>query len=166
MLIPVGVLTVLAAIGGLVVIPGIWEPFLDWIDSSVEPLVFPTVGQEYATSVVAVTIAVVGIFIARRAYLAGQELVIDGRARTILEHKLYFDELYDWVFSRPAQVIANRLRTDVEEPVVQRSLGEIGVGVTEVADGTARLQSGLLRSYALVIAATVAVLVVVFVAVR
>jgi NADH:ubiquinone oxidoreductase subunit 5 (subunit L)/multisubunit Na+/H+ antiporter MnhA subunit len=92
--------------------------------------------------------------------------VIDGRARTILEHKLYFDELYDWVFSRPAQVIANRLRTDVEEPVVQRSLGEIGVGVTEVADGTARLQSGLLRSYALVIAATVAVLVVVFVAVR
>ena len=49
---------------------------------------------------------------------------------------------------------------------MQRSLGEIGAGVTEVAGGTARLQSGLLRSYALVIAATVAVLVVVFVAVR
>ena len=44
MLIPVGVLTVLAAIGGLVVIPGVWEPFLDWIDSAVEPLVVPTVG--------------------------------------------------------------------------------------------------------------------------
>ena len=43
MLIPVGVLTVLAAIGGLVVIPGVWEPFLDWIDSAVEPLVDPTV---------------------------------------------------------------------------------------------------------------------------
>ena len=41
MLIPVGVLTVLAAIGGLVVIPGVWEPFLDWIDSAVEPLVVP-----------------------------------------------------------------------------------------------------------------------------
>ncbi len=166
MLIPVGVLTVLAAIGGLVVIPGVWEPFLDWIDSSVEPLVFPTVGQEYATSLVAVAIAAVGIFIARRAFAAGQELVVDGPLRTVLEHKLYFDELYDWLFSRPAQVLASRLRTDVEEPVVQRSLGEIGAGVTEVADGTARLQSGLLRSYALVIAATVAVLVVVFVAVR
>ena len=63
-------------------------------------------------------------------------------------------------------MIANRLRTDVEEPIVQRSLGEIGAGVTEVAGGTARLQSGLLRSYVLVIAATVAVLVIVFVAVR
>ena len=41
MLIPVGVLTVLAAIGGLLVIPGVWEPFLDWIDSAVEPLVEP-----------------------------------------------------------------------------------------------------------------------------
>ena len=32
MLIPVGVLAVLATIGGLVVIPGVWEPFLHWID--------------------------------------------------------------------------------------------------------------------------------------
>ena len=166
MLIPVGVLTVLAAIGGLVVIPGVWEPFLDWIDSAVEPLVTPTVATEYATSVVAVTIGVIGIVIARRAFTAGQELVADGPLRTVLEHKLYFDELYDWVFSRPAQAVANRLRTDVEEPIVQRSLGEIGTGVTEVAAGTARLQSGLLRSYALVIAATVVVLVIVFVAVR
>jgi NADH-quinone oxidoreductase subunit L len=157
---------VLAAIGGLLVIPGVWEPFLDWIDSAVEPLVVPTVAQEYATSAVAVTVAAAGIFVARRAYLAGQELVFDGPLRTGLEHKLYFDELYDRLFSRPVQVIANRLRTDVEEPIVQRSLGEVGAGVTEVAAGTARLQSGLLRSYALVIAATVVVLVIVFVAVR
>jgi NADH-quinone oxidoreductase subunit L len=166
MLIPVGVLTVLAAIGGLVVIPGVWEPFLDWIDSAVEPLVTPTVATEYATSVVAVAIGLIGIVIARRAFTAGQELVADGPLRTVLEHKLYFDELYDRVFSRPAQAIANRLRTDVEEPIVQRSLGEIGIGVTEVAAGTARLQSGLLRSYALVIATTVVALVIVFVAVR
>jgi NADH-quinone oxidoreductase subunit L len=86
--------------------------------------------------------------------------------RRALEHKLYFDELYDAVFSRPAQLIANRLRDDVEVPAVQGSLGEIGARVSEVAVGTARLQSGLLRSYALVIAGSVAVLVVVFLAVR
>jgi len=166
MLIPVGVLTVLAAIGGLLVIPGVWEPFLNWIDSAVEPLVTPTVAQEYATSVVAVTIAAVGIWLARRAFREARELVADGAVRTTLEHKLYFDEAYDALFSRPAQLVANRLRDDVEEPIVQGSLGEIGAGVSEVAGGTARLQSGLLRSYALVIAASVAVLVVVFVAVR
>ncbi len=166
MLIPVGVLTVLAAIGGLVAIPGVWEPFLDWIDSAVEPLVFPSVGQDYGTSAVAVTIAVIGIVVARRAYNAGQELVADGPIRTALEHKLYFDELYDWLFSRPAQTLANLLRTRVEEPIIQGSLGEIGAGVTDVAGGTARLQSGLLRSYALVFAVAVVVLVIVFVAVR
>ena len=166
MLIPVGVLTVLAAVGGLIVIPGLWEPFLTWIDGVAEPLVIRRVTQEYVTSAVAVTFAAVGIWLARRAFLAGRELVPEGAVRRVLEHKLYFDELYDAVFSRPAQLAAQRLRDDVEGPVVQGSLGEIGAGVREVAGGTARLQSGLLRSYALVIAASVAVLIVVFVAVR
>jgi len=166
MLIPVGVLTVLAAIGGLVVIPGLWEPFLTWIDGVAEPLVVQTAAQDYVTSAVAVALAAFGIWLARRAFLAGRELVGDGGARTALEHKLYFDELYDALFSRPAQVIANRLRDDVESPVVQGSLGEIGAGVRGVASGTARLQSGLLRSYALVIAGSVTILVVVFLAVR
>ena len=49
---------------------------------------------------------------------------------------------------------------------MQGSLGEIGVGTRELAGATARLQSGLLRSYALVIAGSVAVLIVVFLAVR
>ncbi len=166
MLIPVGVLTVLSAVGGLIVISGLWEPFLTWIDGVAEALVVQTVAQDYATSAVAVAVATIGIWLARRAFLAGRELVRDGTVRTALEHKLYFDELYDAVFSRPAQLIANRLRDDVEGPIVQGSLGEIGAGVRDVAGGTARLQSGLLRSYALVIAASVAVLIVVFLAVR
>jgi NADH:ubiquinone oxidoreductase subunit 5 (subunit L)/multisubunit Na+/H+ antiporter MnhA subunit len=166
MLIPVGILTVLAAIGGLLVIPGLWEPFLHWIDEVAEPLVTPSVAQDYATSVIAVSLAAVGIWLARRAFAAGRELVAAGALRTTLEHKLYFDELYDRLFSLPAQVIANRLRDDVEVPVVQRSLGEIGDGVRTAAGGTARLQTGLLRSYALVIAGSVTILIVVFLAVR
>jgi NADH-quinone oxidoreductase subunit L len=166
MLVPVGALAVLAAIGGLIVIPGLWEPFLTWIDGVAEPLVTQSVAQDYATSAVAVTLAGLGIWLARRAFREGRELVPVGALRTAFEHKFYFDELYDALFSRPAQLVANRLRDDVEVPVVQRSLGEIGTGVREAAGGTARLQSGLLRSYALVIAASVVVLMIVFVAVR
>ena len=166
MLIPVGVLTVLAAIGGLLVIPGVWEPFLVWIDEVAEPLVVQTVAEDYLTSAVAVALASLGIWLARRAFRAGRELVRDGFVRTLLEHKFYFDELYEALFSRPSQVVANRLRDDVETPIVQGSLGEIGAGVSDVAGGTARLQSGLLRSYALVIAGSVAILVIVFLAVR
>jgi len=84
----------------------------------------------------------------------------------VLEHKLYFDELYDALFYRPAVALSNALRRNVEEPIVERSLEEIGSGTIEVGGGVGRLQSGLLRSYALAIAFAVAVLVVVFVAVR
>ncbi len=166
MLIPVGVLAVLSTIAGLLVIPGLWEPFLHWIDSVAEPLAVATVAEDYATSAVAVALAGIGIWLARRAYLAGHDLVADGGVRRILEHKLYFDELYDAVFSRPSQLVAILLRERVEEPVVQGSLGEIGDGFREAGSGTARLQTGLLRSYAIVIAASVVVLVVVFMAVR
>ena len=166
MLIPVGVLTVLAAIGGLIVIPGLWEPFLTWIDGVAEPLAVPSVAQDYVTSAVIVAVGLIGIWLARRAFLRGVELVRDGAVRVALEHKLYFDELYDKLFSRPSQLIADHLREDVERPIVQGSLGEIGAGVQQTAQGTARLQSGLLRTYVLAIAGSVAILLIVFLAVR
>ena len=46
----------------------------------------------------------------------------------VLEHKLYFDEAYDALFYRPAAALSVTLRRNVEEPVVERSLDEIGVG--------------------------------------
>ena len=166
MLVPVGVLTVLATIGGLVVVPGLWEPFLHWIEETGEALVHPSVAEDYLTSVLAVGVGLVGLFLARRAFLADSQLVTSPTAWRVLEHKLYFDEAYDALFYRPATTIAVALRRDVEEPVVERSLDEIGSGTIQVGGEVARVQSGLLRSYAVVIAFAVCVLVVVFVAVR
>jgi NADH-quinone oxidoreductase subunit L len=166
MLIPVGVLTVLATIGGLVVIPGVWEPFLHWIDETAEPLVEPTVAQDYGTSAIAVTLGLIGIFLARRAFQAGRQLVTNPGAWRVLEHKLYFDELYDALFYRPAVAISNALRRNVEEPIIERSLDEIGAGTIQVGGEVARVQSGLLRTYAVAITIGVLILVAVFVAVR
>jgi len=166
MLVPVGVLTVLSTIGGLVVIPGVWEPFLDWIGDTAESLVEPTVSQDYLTSLFAVTLGLVGLYLARRAFQAGRQLVTRPSVWRVLEHKLYFDELYDALFYRPAVALANTLRRRVEEPVVEGSLNEIGSGTIQVGGEVARVQSGLVRTYALAIALAVAVLVVVFVAVR
>jgi NADH-quinone oxidoreductase subunit L len=166
MLIPVAVLTVLAAIGGFVYIPGIYTGFASWINPVAEPLVDPSVLQDYGTSFIAVIAAALGGAVAWFAFKAGREIVGRPAVRTVFAHKFYVDELYDAVFSRPAQRIADRLRDDVEGPVVQGSLGEIGAGVRDLAGGTARLQTGLLRSYALVIAGSVAVLIIVFLAVR
>ena len=166
MLIPVGVLTVLSTVGGLLVVPGVWEPFYKWLETSVPSLVVANTGEDYATSAVAVALGLVGFWVARRAFRAGRQIVTRPGVWRVLEHKLYFDEAYDALFYRPAVALANALRRDVEEPVIERSLDELGSGTLEVGGEVARIQSGLLRTYALVIAGAVFVLVVVFVAVR
>ena len=166
MLLPVGALAVLTAIAGFLSVPGLWNLIGDWLQDVAEPLVEPTTAQDYLTSLIAVTLGVFGIALAHRAYRAGRELVVNPGLRTVLEHKLYFDELYDAIFSRPAQALAVRLRDDVETPVVQGSLVEIGSGVRDAAGGVARLQTGLVRTYVLAIAASLVVLVIVVVAVR
>jgi NADH-quinone oxidoreductase subunit L len=166
MLIPVGVLTVLATIGGLLQIPGVWEPFEEWIAEVAEPLVLPTVTQDYVTSAIAVLLGSAGMYVAWRAVAHGRELVRDQRLRAVLEQKFYFDELYDALFYRPAAAIATRLRTDVEAPVVEGSLADIGEGAGEAASAVARAQTGYLRAYALVIAVSVVALGIVFLAVR
>jgi NADH-quinone oxidoreductase subunit L len=166
MLVPVGVLTVLSAVGGLVSIPGVWHPFSEWVGETAEAIVEPTTGQDYVTSLFAVALGLIGFLVAQRAFRADRQLVTSPGAWRALEHKLYVDELYDVLFFRPAVALANALRRNVEEPVIERSLDEIGSGTIQVGDGLARVQSGLLRTYALAIAFAVAVLVVVFVAVR
>jgi NADH-quinone oxidoreductase subunit L len=166
MTIPVAVLAVLATVGGLVVIPGVWEPFLTWIGETVESTVFASVAEDYETSAIAVTLGVVGFFWARRAFHAGRQIVTNPGIWRVLEHKLYFDELYDALFYRPAAALSVALRRNVEEPVVERSLDEIGAGTLQAGGEVGRVQTGLLRMYAVAMAFAVVVLIVVFVAVR
>jgi len=166
MLAPVGILAVLSAIGGLLSIPGVWHPFTHWIEETGEPLVEATAGQDYLTSAISVALGILGIVIARRAFLLDRQLVTASSAWRAFEHKLYFDELYDALFHRPSAALSNALRRRVEGPIIERSLNEIGSGTILASGGLARVQSGLLRTYALAIAFSVCVLVIVFVAVR
>jgi hypothetical protein len=54
----------------------------------------------------------------------------------------------------------------IEGPLVEGSIGGLAVSVRELGRRSARLQTGLVRTYAFAVAAGLAVLVVVFVAVR
>jgi NADH-quinone oxidoreductase subunit L len=166
MTLPVGVLAAGSAVAGLLLIPGVWHPFEDWLEHAVEPLVHATTGEEWLTSALAVSLGVLGGLLAWRAFVAGRELVADGAVRTTLEHKLWFDELYDALFSRPAQSIAGQLRVRFEGSVVQRGLDEVAEGTLRGASVASSVQSGLLRTYALAFTVTVAVLTLVFLVVR
>jgi len=110
MQIPVWVLTVLAAIGGLIVIPGLWKPLEEWLEVVTHPLVEPSVVEDYATSGAAVIAGVVGLWAAWALVSTGRELVASRTLRTVLENKLYFDAIYDRLLVRPAQAVAVRLR--------------------------------------------------------
>jgi NADH-quinone oxidoreductase subunit L len=167
MVVPVAILTVLSTIGGLLQIAGVWHPFGTWVGQVAEPLVEPSTAQDWATSAVAVAVGLAGVWVAWAIYLAGRIPVPTApQLQRALEHKLYIDELYDALFYRPAQMLAARLRTRVETPLVEGSIDEIGRLGRDTGVGVARVQSGLLRTYAIAIAASAVVLAVVFVAVR
>jgi NADH-quinone oxidoreductase subunit L len=82
-------------------------------------------------------------------------------ART-LEHKLWFDELYDAVFYRPSSRLALFLGRWFEEPFVLRSLGGLGTGVRDLSGRVSAAQTGRVRAYVLALAMGLAVLAVVF----
>ena len=77
----VGVLTVLAVIGGWIQIPGLWTPVSDFLDPVAEPLVEPSGTQELVASVVAVAMGVAGIAVAWAAYSARTLSIPRGPAR-------------------------------------------------------------------------------------
>jgi len=166
MLLPVGVLAALSVVGGLLNIPGVWHPFENWLREVGEPLVEPSVGEEWLASGIAVALGLVGAAVAWRAFRAGRELVTQHLLRTLFERKFFFDELYDVVFARPTQLIARRLRDDVETPVVHGSIDELVRATQTAAAGVGRAQTGLLRTYALVITGSVVALSIVFLVVR
>ena len=166
MLLPVGVLALGATFVGFLAIPGVWEPFETWLEPVVPPLVQATAAQDWFSSLISATLASLGIFLAWRAFQARRELVSDGFARTALEHKLWFDEAYDAAFYRPAVQLAVWLRRLVEEPLIGGSISGVSLGARRAGDAVGEAQTGYLRSYALAIAAAVAVLIVVFLALQ
>ncbi len=167
MTVPVAVLSVLAVVGGWIEIAGVWHPFGDWLHVVAEPLVEPSVTQDYVASVLAVALGVGGMGIAWLFYLARKrELPRAAAVRDVLEHKLYFDELYDALFYRPAVWIAGIWRRWIEEPLIGGSISGVTLGARRAGGALGEAQTGYLRTYALAIATAVAVLVVVFVAVQ
>ena len=160
----VGVLGVLAVIGGWIQFAPLWHPLTTWLSPVATPIVAATNGQEIVASICAVVLGLFGIGIAWSVYVT-KEMEVPATPR-ILEHKFYWDELYDWLWYHPADLVARGFDALVEQPLVAGSLTAVsaafGLGSTELG----RAQNGLVRTYALALAGGVAILAVVFLAVR
>jgi NADH-quinone oxidoreductase subunit L len=164
---PVAVLTVLAAFGGWLQFPPLWTPITTWLDPVAKPLVEASGAEEAVSSIAAVALGLAGIWVAWLLYGARTATVPRyARVQALLEHKFYFDEAYDAVFYRPVVFLARGLGRWIERPLVFGSIRELSQGVRDLGLGARRLQTGLVRTYAFAIAASLAVVTVVFVAVR
>jgi NADH-quinone oxidoreductase subunit L len=167
MLWPVAILGVLAVIGGWIQFAGVWTPVANWLNPVAEPLAEASNAKEAVASVIAVALGLAGMGVAWAMYgtrrLAVPQLPFVQRT---LEHKFWFDELYDLVLYRPATIVVRELNLLVERPLIAGSLTAIGFGSREAWAGASRVQTGLVRAYVLALASALTVMVVVFLSVR
>jgi NADH-quinone oxidoreductase subunit L len=165
MLVPVGVLAVLATAGGWLQWEPKWHPFSDWLEPAARalPAAIPTSTQEYYTSAATVIAGLAGIALAWAIY-SERTIAIPAAPfwRRTLEHKFWFDELYDAVFYRPTAALATGLRRELEDPVILQTGPDIGEATLETGGLVRRLQTGFLRTYVLFLAGGAAAVVLAF----
>ncbi len=165
MLVPVGILAVLATVGGWVQWAPQWHPFTNWLAPAAQTLAAaePTSTQEYFTSAATVLAGLAGIALAWAIY-SERRIAIPAAPfwRRTLEHKFYFDELYDRVFYAPGAWVASFLRREFEEPVILQTGTDLGETTLATGSLVRRIQTGLLRTYVLFLAAGAAGIVLAF----
>jgi NADH-quinone oxidoreductase subunit L len=164
MLVVVFVLAVLSTIAGFIQWEPLWGYVSKWLDPVAPPIVVPTSRDDWVSSGVAIVLALVGAGVAWAIYSAKR--VEAPKPWAVLEHKFYWDEIYDVVFYRSSDLLARSLGALVERPLIGGSLSLLGEGVSSGARELGRAQTGLVRSYALALTAGLAVLLVVFIAVK
>jgi NADH-quinone oxidoreductase subunit L len=164
---PVAALTVLSLVGGLLQVPGVWHTVDDWLHPVAESIEEASGGTAWFSALAALALSLAGIAVAWLLWGRPSEVPARTRGRwpwaaRALEYKLYFDEGYDLAFYEPSAQAATLGARYVEEPVFLSSLGDLGRGVRSVSTRVSAAQTGFVRSYALALAAGLAVLAIVF----
>jgi NADH-quinone oxidoreductase subunit L len=163
MLLPVGVLAVLATVGGWIQWAPLWHPFTNWLQYAATPITEPSSAQEYFTSAATVIAGLVGIALAWAIYAEKRVAIPQLPAvQRLLANKFYFDEIYDRVFYAPAAWLAAALRTEVEEPVILQGGNDLGRTTLEAGGVARRIQTGVLRTFVFFLAAGAAAIVLAF----
>ena len=162
MRVAMGVLAVLALVGGLVQIPGVDDVIEKWLEpvweGSALAAIHPSLSQDYVGLGIGGLIALAGIGVAYFLYVARPELprTLEQRLRplhTLFANKWYFDEAIDLLVVRPALAIG-RFANRTFERVVVDGLVSGTEGTVRGAGGVIRaVQNGFVRSYALLLIA-------------
>jgi NADH-quinone oxidoreductase subunit L len=150
MLVPVGILAVLATIGGVLQSRALGfgpSSVTDFLTSAVGPL-------KWEGGVVDVAIGLTTMVLATALFLGALRMrPWSARfpwAQRLLEHKYYFDEIYDRIFVRPLDVSADYSQRGFEKPVIDAAVLNTGWLARASASSLSLTQSGYFRNYVLV----------------
>ncbi len=170
MLIPVAILAVLATVGGL-----LQTRVLGFGTSLVSDYLDQVVGkQRWEGGAIDVVIGLTTMLLGALLFLSAYRIYVARawrpwsarvpRLQRTLEHKYYFDELYDAVFVRPLDRAAVAGYRDVESPVIDGVLDRAGARTRWAATYGSLLQTGYFRNYALVFVAGAVIVAVLLLA--
>jgi NADH-quinone oxidoreductase subunit L len=176
MVLAILVLGTLAAVAGVLNLPFQGIEFLaEWLEPVFEgapELTASSFAEGAALSTISVTFGLVGIGIGISLYRRGLPAPDAdplprrlGRTGQVLQHAYYFDEGLARVVGGPLRRVADWLAGPLDQGVVDGAVNGVAVLVRRLAGGLRRVQTGFVRSYALVFLFGTAVLLVI-VAVR
>jgi NADH-quinone oxidoreductase subunit L len=167
MMVPMAILGVLSVVGGFY-----GTPWSDSIGAFLEPVTHTTntgvstgSGLFWLAFVLGLTTGPIGIAIAWARYARREPKFRVSRNPLVklLEHRYYFDDLYDVVFVRPVVAISSLWRVGLEEGFFEGGSNGVAQLVGGVSKGLRRLQTGYARNYALAIFIGAALILVYYV---
>ena len=167
MLWPVYVLAALAAVAGVLQIPGLTHEVSSWLEPTVYGaigMLEPSTSNEWIATLGANVAGIGGGVLAGKLYLDGrtEPVRIPRPLRTLSERKFFWDEAYDVAFYRPAVGIVMAIGRFVERPLVLAPLDLLGRAAGQAGRALGAVQTGLVRAYVLAFAAGIASLVLYF----
>ena len=157
-----GVLAVLALVGGLIQIPGVDDVLAKWLDPVFEASalahIHPSLSADWIGLGVGGFLSVIGIWMAHFFYVQqpSTPAYLIQRLRplyTLFVNKWYFDELIDFLIVRPALAIGRFANRTFERFVVDGLVSGTEETVRGASGVVRAVQSGFVRSYALLLIA-------------
>jgi NADH-quinone oxidoreductase subunit L len=167
MRVPLVVLAIATAVGGLLDLP--WA-HRDTVANFLTPVFATTLYNDHASNLdqwvlalVDAAVALVGIAIAWALWRSRVDR--PSLEPEFLRRVWYWDDFYDAVIGRPGQAFARFSATVVEGRIIDGAVNGVATLVRNISRGTRKVQTGYVRNYALGIALGLAA-VLVFVASR
>lgn len=164
---PLWILAGLSLAGGLLNLPFVLS-LEKWLEPALGAHEAPALVYELVALTVSTVIALLGFYMAYGLYIRRdawmQNLTKNfSFLQPMLDHKWYFDELYETVIVQPLRLLADWFGSVFDRKVIDGAVNGTATGLGFVGELTRRLQNGYVPTYALSVLVGVAVVVAYFV---